>query len=162
MNKIDKNQLLKSMIEVLEVDLQALIEAAKASHEAATNEESQPENEYDTRALEASYIAGAQSKRAFEIEEALSYCRGLQIRNFSATDPVQVSAIVELANEDKKQIVFLMPKGAGIALDYNGAKIKVITGQSPLGRALLGQKKGQVITVDTNKDFIEYEILDVQ
>lgn len=162
MIKINKTELLNSMIQVLEKDLYSLIEAAKASHEAATNEESQPENEYDTRALEASYIAGAQSKRALEIEEALSYCRGLQIRNFNSTDPVQVSAVVELESEDKSQIVFLMPKGAGISLDYQGLKIKVITGQSPLGQVLVGQQKGQVITVDTSKDSIEYEILDVQ
>lgn len=162
MIKIDKAQLLNSMIQILEKDLVALIEAAKTSHEAATNEESQPENEYDTRALEASYIAGAQSKRAFEIEEALSYCRGLQIRNFSKTDSIQVSAVVELHTEDKTQIIFLMPKGAGIVLEYQGLKIKVITGQSPLGQVLVGQKIGQVITVDTSRDTIEYEILDVQ
>lgn len=162
MIKIDKAQLLNSMIQILEKDLIALIEAAKTSHEAATNEESQPENEYDTRALEASYIAGAQSKRAFEIEEALSYCRGLQIRNFNKTDAIQVSAIIELQSEDKTQIVFLMPKGAGITLDYQDLKVKVITGQSPLGQVLIGQKMGQVITVDTSKDSIEYEILDIQ
>jgi transcription elongation GreA/GreB family factor len=162
MIKIDKTQLLNNMIQILEKDHAALVEAAKTSHEAATNEESQPENEYDTRALEASYIAGAQSKRAFEIEEALSYCKSLQIRNFNSTDPIQVSAVVELQSEDKSQIVFLMPKGAGISLNYQSLKIKVITGQSPLGQVLVGQKKGQVITVDTLKDSIDYEILDVQ
>ena len=36
--------------------------------DAATNTESKPENKYDTRALEASYLAGAQQERLNEMK----------------------------------------------------------------------------------------------
>jgi transcription elongation GreA/GreB family factor len=156
--RLKKAELIQMMIKSLESDLEGLIFAAQATHEAATNEESKPENEYDTRALEASYLAGAQSKRAQEIEEALSYCRALKVKTFSKEDPISVSALVELQSENKTQIVLLMPKGGGLTLESNGLKVKVITGQSPLGQAIQGQKLGSLITVETAKDTTDYEI----
>ncbi len=162
MQSLNKSELIQMMIKSLESDLEGLIFAAQATHEAATNEESKPENEYDTRALEASYLAGAQSKRAQEIEEALSYCRALKVKNFSKEDPISVSALIELHSESKTQIVLLMPKGGGLTLESNGLKVKVVTGQSPLGQAIQGQKLGSVITVETAKDTTEYEITDLK
>jgi transcription elongation GreA/GreB family factor len=159
--RLKKAELIQMMIKSLESDLEGLIFAAQATHEAATNEESKPENEYDTRALEASYLAGAQSKRAQEIEEALSYCRALKVKTFSKEDPISVSALVELQSENKTQIVLLMPKGGGLTLESNGLKVKVITGQSPLGQAIQGQKLGSLITVETAKDTTDYEITDL-
>ncbi len=161
MQRLKKAELIQMMIKSLESDLEGLIFAAQATHEAATNEESKPENEYDTRALEASYLAGAQSKRAQEIEEALSYCRALKVKTFSKEDPISVSALVELQSENKTQIVLLMPKGGGLTLESNGLKVKVITGQSPLGQAIQGQKLGSLITVETAKDTTDYEITDL-
>ena len=66
---MDKRKIIEAIRRQLEKDLNVLKEAALIAYEAATNEESKPENEYDTRALEASYIAGAQAKRAGELEE---------------------------------------------------------------------------------------------
>jgi hypothetical protein len=50
---MNKAMLVEAICKQLEVDLEAMKVAAKATHDAATNEESTPENEYDTRALEA-------------------------------------------------------------------------------------------------------------
>ncbi len=162
MIKVDKALLLKNMIQQLEEDLKTLRAAARATHEAATHEESKPENKYDTRALEAGYLAGAQAQRVAEVEEAIHFCKSLKLRSFGLEDPIQVSALVKLQSEDKLQHVLLMPKGAGMALFFEGLEIKVITGQSPFGRALTGQEVGQIIKVKTSKGSKEYEILEVQ
>ena len=66
---LDKAKLVETILKSLEKDLEVLREAEKSTREAATHEESKPENEYDTRGLEASYLAGAQSKRIIETEE---------------------------------------------------------------------------------------------
>lgn len=157
----DKQVLVQQVIQQLEVDLAALIEAAKANLEAATNEESKPENEYDTRALEAGYIAGAQSQRARDIEEALSVLKQLKLRNFSKHDPIGVSSLVELEHEGDRFWVFLLPRGAGITLTSSSVKVRVITGQSPLGQALLQQSQGEVVILETAKGTQEYEILQI-
>ena len=45
------------------------------AHAAATHEECQPDNKYDTTALEASYLAQGQANRAQEIRQGLEAYR---------------------------------------------------------------------------------------
>ena len=158
---MDKKKLVEMMTEQLESDRLILIEATQATYEAATHEESKPENEYDTRGLEASYLAGAQSKRVGEIEEALLVCKQITLKSFTENDVIAPTAVVELESDGKNSFVFLMPKGGGMNLNYDGKSIHVVTGQSPLGEALLGQKIGGVAVVDTGRQEKEYEILKV-
>ncbi len=159
---MDKKQLVEKLREKLESERLVLIEAARATYEAATHEESKPENEYDTRGLEASYLAGAQAKRVGEIEEIISICRNLELRNFSAQTPIASSAVVEVEYNKKRTFVFLMPKGGGITVEFEGKTIQVIAPNSPLGMALLNHKAGDVASVETDDDVKEYEILSVE
>lgn len=158
---MDKKKLLENMQEQLEQDRIVLIEATQATYEAATHEESKPENEYDTRGLEASYLAGAQSKRVGEIEEALLVCKQISLKNFSKNEPIAPTAVVELESDDKITYVFLMPKGGGMTLKQNEKSIQVVTGQSPLGQALVGLKVGGVALVETGRQEREYEIKNI-
>lgn len=52
-----KHKLVAAIIARLEADLALFTAAALHAHHAATHEECQPDNKYDTTALEASYIA---------------------------------------------------------------------------------------------------------
>ncbi len=156
---MDKQKLLESMREQLEQNRLILIEATQATYEAATHEESKPENEYDTRGLEASYLAGAQSKRVGEIEEALLICNQIKLKNFTEHDSIAPTAVVELDSDKKRSFVFLMPQGGGMSLKQNGKSIQVITGHSPLGEALIGLKVGASAVVDTGRHEKEYEII---
>lgn len=159
---MDKKKIIQSMMEQLEHDRQALLEATKATLEAATHEESKPENEYDTRGLEASYLAGAQSKRVAEIEEALMVCKNIQLRSFTENNPLGPTALVELDLDGKTSWVFLMPKGGGMSVKLEGKTIQVVSGQSPLGQALSGLKVGAIAVVETGPNTREYEIVSVE
>lgn len=150
------------MIEQLERDMTAAIAAAKTTYEAATHEESKPENEYDTRGLEASYLAGAQEKRVAEIEELLSICKRLKIKTFTKNDPISSTALVEVELNSKKSFVFLLPKGGGQTLRFEDHSVQVITPASPLGEALLGLKVGDAALVEMGDTSKEYEILSIQ
>ena len=158
---MDKQKLINALIEQLEKDLVALKEAARATYEAATHEESKPENEYDTRGLEASYLAGAQAKRAGEIDEVLSQFKHLELKPFAPTDPVSATALVELASNGKRSLVLLMPKGGGVTLTFEGQSVQVITPHSVLGEAMLGLKRGDFAEVEVGDNVREYEILSV-
>lgn len=162
MGQVNKSELIAQVIANLEQDLKSLIAAAQANLEAATNEESKPENEYDTRALEAGYIAGAQSQRARETEEAILSLRQLKPRDFQPTETVQMTALVTLQGEKDQSLIFLLPRGAGQIMNWQGQKIKIISGQSPLGLSLLNQKVGDVVSVETAKGLVEYEVLNIQ
>lgn len=159
---MNKAKLIEQIIHQLEENLQTNIAAALATYEAATGEESQAENEYDTRGLEASYLAGAQAKRVGEIEEQLHIYRQLKPKEFGKNDPIDATALVKVEHNNKVSYVFLMPKAGGIALSVDGHAVQVITPMSPLGEALVGLKVGDVAIVDTANTSKEYEILDVQ
>lgn len=158
---MNKTKLIKALIEKLEADLAMTKEAALATYDAATNEESKPENEYDTRALEASYLAGAQAKRAAEIDRALSILRNLQVREFSPDEAIASGAIVGLDLEGKKSTVFLLPQGGGTSVEVDGQTIKVVTPISNLGEALLGLKSGEEVEIKVGREDLVYEVLSV-
>lgn len=158
---MNKAVLVEAICRQLEVDLEAMKIAAKATHDAATNEESTPENEYDTRALEASYLAGAQAKRTVEIERQLTAVRKVEIKKFGKDEPIAASALVEVEHNGKIQFLFLMPGGGGLTLSHDGKSISVITPNSPLGQALVGTKAGDDAVIEIGARVQEYEILSV-
>lgn len=158
---MDKKNLVELICEKLRADHAVIIEAAKATHEAATHEESKPENEYDTRGLENAYLAGAQAKRAGEIEEVLSMYKYLELKTFTAKDAIAPTAVVEVEFQGKKLTMFLAPLGGGISISFQGQSVQVITPASPLGEALLGLKTGDIAIVENGAAVKEYEILKV-
>lgn len=142
----------------IEKDLKVLIQAAHAAHDAATHSESKAEDQYDTRGLEASYLAGAQSKRAQELEELLALFRHLDVKDFTTEDKIASTALIKLTNDKKVSYFFLMPKGGGLTISHDGKTITLITPQSPMGEALLGKKVGDEIEVRIGKSVNDYEI----
>ncbi len=158
---MNKQTLLSMLIAQLESDLMMTKEAAQATYEAATNEESKPENEYDTRAVEASYLAGAQAQRASEIDRALSLFRNIELRNFTNQEPIAATALINLSLKDKKSSIFLLPLGGGTVVKFEGQTIKVVTPISNLGEALLGLRTGDVAEVKVGAQTLEYEILGI-
>lgn len=159
---MNKQELITAFIQQLERDLEAMKIAARAAHEAATHEESKPENEYDTRGLEASYLAGAQAKRAAEMEEALSLFKTAPFKSFGKGDVIQSTALVEVDMESKKNYLLLMPKGGGLKLTVQGRAIQIVTPASSLGEALLGLREGDVAEFEVGKELREAEVLSIQ
>ncbi len=157
-----KRRLIDAICAQLEKDLVALKAAAMQTYAAATGEESRPENEYDTRALEASYLAGAQASRVLDTEASLVSMKLLELRDFDSLTPIASSALVHLEVKNKKIDVFVVPAKGGMTLPFESRLIQVITLQSPLGESLLGLKVGDVATVEREKEVLEYEVLSVE
>ncbi len=159
---MEKRKIIESILAQLEVNLIAAKDSAKISREAATNEESKPENEYDTRALEASYLAGAQSRRVAEIEELISFFKFSPVKDFKATDKISATALVHVTLEGKKMFLFVMGKGGGLSFNCEGHNVQIVTPNSPLGEALLDLGAGDTAVVEIGDDDIEYDIISVQ
>ena len=159
---MDKTQLVAAIRVQLEKDLSLLKEAAIATYQAATHEESKPENEYDTRGLEASYLAGAQAKRVAEIEGFLTTLKYLKVASFNSKTPIASTALVQVEHEDKTSWVFVLPIGGGLTLEFANQTIQIVTPSSPLGDAIIGLQKGDVAFVEVGNQVREYEILNVE
>lgn len=158
---MDKKKLIETIRAQLLKDLSVLKEAALATYEAATHEESKPENEYDTRGLEASYLAGAQAKRISEIEELLVIYKHLDLKDFGPNDKINATALVEVEFNGKHSFFFIMAKGGGLSVPFEGKTIQVITPNSPLGEAMQDLLKGGIAVVETGDQVREYEIINV-
>jgi transcription elongation GreA/GreB family factor len=161
---IDKRALLDQLISKLQAEADAIGTAAKASHEAATHEESRAEDQHDTRGLEASYLAGAQAQRAAELLALISTYRMLPLRELGPSDLIVPGALIELEQEEtgRKSRYFLVPRGGGATLSHQGGSIQVIAPQSPLGEALMGRKQGEDFEVETQGTVREYRVVSVR
>ena len=159
---MDKKKLVEVFKAQLETELLALKSAARATYEAATHEESKPENEYDTFGLEASYLAGAQAKRVLEVEELIAILKFIELKTFGPDGTIDASAVVQVKSQGKANWLFFLPKGGGFFVNFEGKNIQVITPSSPLGEALVGLQEGDIATIDAagarTKD---YEIVSV-
>src|SRR5436309_14772751 len=110
MARIETQDLLKRIIEALHDSLAVLEKAARASHAEATHESSKAENKYDTRGLEAAYLAGGQARQAREILDSIKVYQSLQIRDFGPNDPIDLTAVVELDAGGSRSSYFIGPK----------------------------------------------------
>ena len=153
-----KNTVLAALIEKLESDFKTLKHAALATYEDATHEESKPENKYDTRALEASYLAGAQAQRVADTAEILLFCQNLKIRN---QNKVGIGALVEVISNEKINYFFYLPTGGGIMIQVDEKIISIISPASPLGKAIHGLEPGDIAEIEMNSIKKLYEIISV-
>lgn len=144
----EKAALLAALLRDVEEALAVMEKAAQTAREAAAHPEMRPENDKDTRALEAGYLASGQSARAAELKRQVGELRALRPRAFSDRDRIEVLALVEVADEDGRlNRYFLAPTGGGKRLSTAAGSVTVLTAGSPLGDALLGRACGDVVEV---------------
>lgn len=156
---MNKLLLQQQVCDRLEADLASLIAAAEAAHQAATHEESKAENKYDTRGLEASYLAAGQSRRVAEIRRALAAWRAMQLRAYEDANGIQLGALVCLQGTDgRRQRLLLGPDGAGLKLPNEQGDILLISPHAPLGQQLLGQGPGDWVQVG----HVRWQVLQVE
>lgn len=157
------------MLETFEAEMKVMQDAALVAREAATHEESKAEDKYDTRGLEASYLAGAQAKRAAELQMLIHSYESLEIPEFPKTAAIVslalveliVKLVVELESNSKKKMLFIVPKGGGTTFEVEAKSIQVLTPDSRLGSELMGHRMGDVFEIEIAGRVSEYKILDI-
>ena len=136
-----KKKLIQAVIERLKADLGLYHRAAVAARAEATHEQSKAENKYDTRGLEASYLARGQSRQVAEIEQAIEKFEKMPAREFAPGEPIDTGAVVELTSGREKNLYFIGPRAGGTEVIFEKREILVITPESPLGAQLIGKKQ---------------------
>ena len=139
---MNKRAIIQKITAKLVSELEIYFRAAQFSRAEATHESNKAENKYDTRGLEASYLARGQSKQAAELEAAIAEYEKLGVRKFAEGDAIAVGALVELAHGGENSYYFLGPRAGGTEVVHDRKEILVITPQSPLGEQLMGKKTG--------------------
>ncbi|MFT4704848.1 MAG: hypothetical protein ACI81R_002556 [Bradymonadia bacterium] len=129
-----------TVIQAIRTSLRETAEVAKAQGRAAqdeaTNDETKQESKYDTRAIEAAYLAQAQGGRLAETERALGIFE--QLSSDGSRDRVDGPCYCELLTEEGVRHYFIGPVAGGLKVEVAGERVLVITPASPLGKSLLG------------------------
>jgi len=158
---VKKRALVKKILLRLHAELLSFAKAARTAHAEATHEQNKAESKYDTRGLEAAYLAGGQARQAAETEKTIEQFQTLPLSSFGAKDPIALSALVELEARGERMFYFLGPRGGGLEIQHGGKEILLITPQSPIGQLLLGRKTGDRVKFGTGAQQMEYRVLAV-
>ena len=146
---MNKRAIVQKIVTSLVAELELYAQSARAAHADATHEQSKAENKYDTRGLEASYLARGQSRQAAETATARALFESLELRDFGPETPIDVSALIELeARHDseplERSLYFIGPKAGGTEVVHARKSVLVITPESPLGREVMGKRQGDL------------------
>lgn len=157
---MNKEKILANIVSLLDQKLENTIKAANIAYADATADESRAENKYDTRGLEASYLAGAQSKMAVESKLNLAIYKKLKLQSFDKNSKIKLTALIELESEDGvRRFYFLGPNSGGTEITCEGTTIFIITIPSPMGQKMINRECGDIIEVPAGNGIKEYEIV---
>ena len=145
---MNKRSLHEEILRHLSAEVEMMTKAALATHAEATDDENKAEDKYDTRGLEASYLAHGQSRAAEEAAQAVAQFRALPVKDFSTGDPVSLGALVNVETRGRPAWYFVGPRAGGTEIEWDGRNVMVVTPQSPLGRQLVGKAEGAMLQLD--------------
>jgi len=147
-----------ALLEKIRLELRAqfdrLSKAALDAHAAATDPGSKAESKYDTRSLEASYLASGQARQVAAIAEASRIFESLSLPDFDPEDAVEAGALVEIDRSGESEWFLLAPAAGGLEIEHQGLAITLLTPESQLYGKLLGTHVG-----DSMDDLIVTEVL---
>jgi transcription elongation GreA/GreB family factor len=155
---LKKQAIVEKIIAALEAQLEGYLRSARAAHAEATHEQSKAENKYDTRGLEASYLAHGQSRQAMEVMQALQHYQSQLQRDFRTEEPIGPGAVVELEREGKRSVFFIGQFAGGTEIECEGETVLVITPQSPMGQQLAGRKQGEDLQIRIGRGSESYRV----
>jgi len=160
--------------------------AAKQAHDAAIDDQSVAETQYDTLAIESAYLAEGQSRRIEQYRDELmqldhvieklarahsSLPATSSIMNgqnkVKVGDLVTITVLDEYGNESAEQLkhYYLMPIAPGLEIsqtvDSKARCFTVITPQSPLGARLLGCELDEEIELSFSAQSLIGEITEI-
>lgn len=161
---MNKQAILSALLAQLEEEIARATESANRTRAGATHEEARPENDKDTRALEASYLARGQAQRVVDLEGDRKRLAFMELRKFDADTPIDLSALIRLHDEDddSSRWYFLAIAGGGKRIEHAGVQVDVLTPEAPLGRALAGRLRGEDLQLRLGPKLRELHIADVR
>lgn len=158
---ISKKKIVEALIEKLNSELIEVESAARSTRDLATAPDLKSEGKYDTRAIEASYLASAQNKRVEEIKLDIQMLEDLEIHIETPASKLQLGSLGLINCNGQERYYFISSTSGGSMLMIDNQPVLVISVFSPIGDAALGLGKGESFEVETPKETRQYEIVQV-
>jgi transcription elongation GreA/GreB family factor len=129
----------------LQASFERLARAALDAHAAATDPDSKAEGKYDTRSLEASYLAAGQARQVEELAEALRVFEACTLAEYEPDAPIGMGAMVEADLRGETALWLLVPAAGGMVVEAEGREITLLSPSSRLFQQLLGRRAGDFV-----------------
>lgn len=142
---MSKSALLDQILHALKAQLSLMQAATAEARENATGDETRSEGKYDTRAIEASYLASAQAGQVASLSQAIDMLSRFEPRAFDEQEAIAPGALVEADDDGEITYYLLAPAGGGCTVDYQGFDCTVLAPESPLYQQLLGSCEGDLL-----------------
>lgn len=157
---MDKQELIAQLVRQLEASARSALSARAAAAQEAREGATPDEKREDARAAhQLQTLGAAQQRRA---QQALADVDALARFKPGAMSTIGLGAIVEIEDEEtgEGRTFFLAPVGAGITLTGPGGDglLSVVTPASPIGRAVLGRRTGDVVDITVEGELREWQI----
>jgi len=164
---MDKRVLVDQLINQLQTSARAALSARDAAAAEAKDGATPDEKREDARAAHQLQSFGKASqgraKQALADADALV---AFKPQKLDGRAKISVGAIVEIedAESGEGRTFFLAPVGAGVTLTGPGGDghLSVVTPVSPIGKAVLGKRTGEVVDVTVDGDVREWQITYVE
>ena len=132
-----KQTILQTIIQSLECELDRLETANNTASAGAMHSAPRAEKQRDTTGLEASYLAHGYSMKCATLSKQIDELKAFQADDFTGQE-IDLGALIEVEVADDLDRYMLLPCGGGQEVEVDGERITVITPESPLGAALVG------------------------
>lgn len=143
---MNKSHLVESLKSDLRQRYDRAVAALAGAHEAATGADTKAENKYDTRGLEASYLAAGQADQAEELLRGITSIEAFKFKDFDMDETIGTGALVEAEREDELLYYLLAPAGGGMVITADsGESVTVLGPASPLAGKLNGKTTGTIL-----------------
>lgn len=157
---MNKQELIAQLVRQLEASARSALNARDAAAQEAKEGATPDEKREDARAAhQLQTLGAAQQRRA---QQALAEVDALARFKPGAMSTIGVGAIVEIEDEESGEgrTFFLAPVGAGMTLTGPGGDgvLSVVTPASPIGKAVLGRRVGDVVDITVDGDVREWQI----
>jgi len=134
------------LLDVIRAELRSrfdrMTRAARDAHAAASDPGSKAESKYDTRNLEASYLAAGQARQVDELAQEVALFESITLPVFAMEDPIDAGALVEVELNGENTWFLLAPGAGGVAVEWDDREVTLLTPSSGLYQKLLGLQTG--------------------
>ena len=159
----DKIELLTAICKKMRSEAVVTEKSMQDAKDETTHTETRQEGKYDTRAIEAGYLAGAQELRLSvllndikRLDLIIEQMTKKPLQNKGRTQVGSIILVTEIFEDcsfpdETTKTYFLLPCSAGNEVMMRGVKITSVSTKSNFGRKLLGLCVGQEFELETPK-----------
>lgn len=160
MRKLD-HSFKTEILERLKLEAKKSYDLAKSSYDAAMehsrSDDMKSEGKYDTRAIEAGYLASAKKARMTDLKFQWDSLEKLE---FSPKKTVSVGSLMALEQDTKTRTIFVTP-GTSVKIQIEDLMIEALSVDSPVIKEALGLEAGEVFSLETPQGEVDFEIIEL-